>query len=95
MVTTCDHLRLLAGRELKHEVPRKPLRIALDGLIERLGRHPVEHGQIGIDDDLVLAHDEDAALDARQHHGCLGGSLACCAHLAPPRRLLLRVLGLA
>jgi hypothetical protein len=66
VVAICDHLGLLGGIKPEHEIAREPIRIALDLLVQPLGRHAVEHGQMGIDHHAQLAHDDDAALDARQ-----------------------------
>jgi hypothetical protein len=85
VVTVCDHLDLLGGIELKHEVRREALRIALDGLVQRLGRHAIELGQIGVNHHLEPAQHLNAPLDARQQRAC-----RCCgrSHAFPDLRQL-------
>ena len=46
--TVCDHLGLLGRVELEHEIRWKAPRIAFDGLIQGLGGHAVEFGQVGM-----------------------------------------------
>lgn len=41
----------LLGIELEHEIPRKSLAIALDGLHQHVGLYPVQCSQLGINDD--------------------------------------------
>jgi hypothetical protein len=53
--------------ELKREILWKPGSIAPDLLIEALGGHPVEGGQIGIDDKPVAAHDIAAQASLAAH----------------------------
>lgn len=47
---------------------QKPRRIAFNRLIERLGEHTVELGQVGIDDHALATYHPDTALGAG-HHG--------------------------
>ncbi len=77
VITICDHLRLLICRELKHKTPREACRVALDGLVERPGRHPVEFRQIGDDHYLLAANDQDAVLTGRPRFRCRRSSLFC------------------
>ena len=49
VVTVCDPLGLLFGRELKQEVGWKALLVALDLLIQALSGHTIQLGQISID----------------------------------------------
>ena len=48
MIAICDHLGLLGCGELKQKVGWEALPVALDLLIEPLGLHPVEVGQVHI-----------------------------------------------
>jgi len=49
-------IRFLDG-EPEHEVFRKPIHVAAYGLVEDSGLHPVQRGQVGIEDDLLAADD--------------------------------------
>ena len=60
--------------ELEHEIRRKLLGIAFDCLIESLGFHPIQRGQIGIDNDPLTAQH----LDPVCHERGLGSGLAFC-----------------
>jgi hypothetical protein len=42
--------------------PRKPIRVALDLLVQPLGRHDVERNQVGVDHQAQAAQHDDAAL---------------------------------
>jgi len=66
------------GCQLKHEIRRTPLAVTLYLLIELLGRHSVEHGQIPVELHLVTSHEEDATRDPRvgsDGKPCLRGTL--------------------
>ena len=69
VVAICDHLGLLCGGELEHEVGRKPAAVTLDLLVEALGRHAVDLGQIGVDHHAQGAHGLDTRLNARHRQG--------------------------
>jgi hypothetical protein len=49
VVAICDHLHLLALGETKHEVAGKPILVALHLLVQSLGRHAVDQGQVSIE----------------------------------------------
>jgi flagellar hook-length control protein FliK len=48
---------------LQHEIVREALAVALDLLIQAFGRHAIELGQIGVDDDALSTDNQDAAGD--------------------------------
>ena len=73
VVTVCDHLSLLDRIEMKHEIVRKPRRIAFNHLIERLGEHTVELGQVCIHHHAQATNHLDSAIDA-WHHGVRWGT---------------------
>jgi hypothetical protein len=52
-------------RELKHEVSREALAVALYLLVEPLDRDTVKRGKIGIEDDAVPAQDQDAGFNGK------------------------------
>jgi hypothetical protein len=54
VVAICDHLGLLGRGELKHEVLREALGVALDLLVQPLGVHAVQRSQVGVDDHLLI-----------------------------------------
>ena len=62
--------KLLFGK-LKHEICREAFQIAPDLFVEALGRHTVERGQIGIDDDLLPAQQHDGLRDVLGGHECV------------------------
>lgn len=66
MVTSCDHLFTLRRGQWEAEVQREALGVALDGLIQGLGRHGVDVGEIRIDEDRLTANGENAALERCQ-----------------------------
>jgi hypothetical protein len=68
VVAICDHLGLLRGAELEHEIARKTLVVAFDLLVEAPGGYTVEFGEVGIDHYLLATQDLDATFDARQQH---------------------------
>ena len=77
VVAICEHLGLLGGVELVQEIGGEALAVGLDLLIEPLGRHAVQGGQVHVDHHLEAAHYLDAPLDARQQRagrGHRGGS---------------------
>jgi len=41
--------------ELGHEIHWKPLKIALDGLHQHLGLHPVQRGQLNVEHHALLS----------------------------------------
>lgn len=63
VVAICDHLGLLGRGQLKHEVDGKPLPVALDLLVEPLGRDAVKAGQVHVNHHPLATHDVYAALD--------------------------------
>lgn len=65
VVTICDHLHLLVEIELEHESGREPARVPLDRLVQRLGRHPVEGCQVGIDHDRLAPNVDDTTVYRR------------------------------
>lgn len=64
VVTVCDHLDFFRFGKLKPEVGWKAVGVALDSLVQCLGRHAIQFRQIGVDDDLDAAHQLDARFDA-------------------------------
>lgn len=65
---------VLFCRQPKHEIRREALRIASHLLIEPLGRHIIELGEVGIDHDLLATDEQNALLDAdTRQHGAAGG----------------------
>src|SRR5882762_927584 len=76
------------------EVGRKPAAVSLDLLVEPLGWHAVDLGQIGVDHHAQGAHGLDPCLDARHRHG---GHEATFGQLKsrPRRGLRARYIGLA
>lgn len=65
MVAICDHLVALGAADLEDEIDGKALGVALDLLVQPLGGHVVERGEVGVDHDFVAADDEDLPGDAR------------------------------
>lgn len=57
VVAICDHLVALGAAELEDEIDGKAPGVALDLLVQRLGGHAVERGEVGVDHDLVAADD--------------------------------------
>jgi hypothetical protein len=80
VVTICDHLGFLAARQAENEVGWETIGIAFDGLVERLGGHAVEPGEVRIKDDALAAVDEDLLLDA--FDGDDGGDGSFAGHKA-------------
>lgn len=60
VVAVCDHLGLLFGCQLEQKVAGEAVAIALDLLVEPLGGHAVERGQVDIDCHAQPAHGADA-----------------------------------
>ena len=65
VVTICNHLVPLGATELEYKIFWEALRVALNLLMQALGVHVVERGEVGINHDLVVADDEDLPGDAR------------------------------
>ena len=65
VVAICDHLRFLCGRELKHEVRGKAFGVAVDLFVEAFGGHPKKCGQVGVENDLLLAQGENQRFERR------------------------------
>ena len=57
-------------RELEHEIFRKAFPVTPDLLVQPLGGHAIERGEVGVDHDLVAADDENALGDARSGQEC-------------------------
>jgi hypothetical protein len=55
VVTICDHLLLFLVGQLQDEILREPLRVAFDRLVQGLGRHAVNRGQVGVEENLLAA----------------------------------------
>ena len=53
----------LPGRELEHEIRRKPLPVAVYLLIKTLDRNSIELSQSGIEDDFLMAQNHDSGFD--------------------------------
>ena len=51
---------ILFGRKLEHEIYRKPLSVALHLLIQLSDRDAIEFSQIAIEDDPLVAEDQDS-----------------------------------
>jgi len=51
---------------------REALAVAIDLLVQPLGRLAVERGQIGIEEDAPAAHDQDALRDLLDRQRCCG-----------------------
>src|SRR6266516_6244172 len=64
VVTICDHLRLLTIGQEKSEIGWKTIRIALYGLVQRLGHDAVQLGQVAIQNDLFPPDGQDASFEA-------------------------------
>lgn len=62
IVTAWDTNSLL-GCQLKHEVRWKPIAIALNRLIQRLGGYVIEIGKVKVEHDLLAPNQIDSALD--------------------------------
>jgi len=55
-VAICDLERwALFSGELEHEIFREALGIALDLLVESLGGHPVDRGELAVEDDALTS----------------------------------------
>ena len=68
----------LCGQELEHEIHRETLGVALDLFVETFGGHAVKFGQIGIENDLLLAEGEDECFERRAgFHGLVGAKHGC------------------
>ena len=65
MVTICDHLFLLCFGELEKEILRKTPCIALDGLVERLGRNAVNRREVGIEQDFLAPDRADQGFEGK------------------------------
>jgi hypothetical protein len=63
VVTNCDHLIPLCGRQPKGEVDGKPFPVALHRLIQCFGGHPVQLGQVRVQDHPFPAEQEEAPFD--------------------------------
>ena len=63
MVTICNHLVALAFGKRKYEIRWKSSLIALDLLVQTLGRDTIERSEIGIYDRLVATDYQDAMSD--------------------------------
>ena len=59
VVAICDHLLLFCRGQLKNKILRKPCRITSYLLIQAFGRHIVNHGEIGIQQNPLVADGED------------------------------------
>jgi hypothetical protein len=68
VVTICDHLGFFLVGQGKHEIAGEAVPIPPHRLIERLGRHPVQLGEIGIDDDLLSPDHQNPLLDTLDPH---------------------------
>jgi hypothetical protein len=60
VVAICDHLAFLIITENESKVGRKSLRIAFYCLIESLGSHAIQLGQVQIQNDLLTSHGDDS-----------------------------------
>ena len=71
VVAICDHLNLLIGRELEHEVFRESLSITLNLLIQPTCRHAIKLCKVGINYDFNASNQQDALLDTAHFHDSL------------------------
>jgi hypothetical protein len=55
---------VLGARESKHEVGREAMGITSDLLIQPLHRNPIKLSQIHVEDDFVIAENEDLGADS-------------------------------
>jgi len=58
----------LFGGELEHKIFREALGIALDLLVVSLGGHPVDGGELAVEDHTLAAQDEDRTGNALKLH---------------------------
>jgi hypothetical protein len=65
------HRLSLGAREPEHEIRGEPRGVALDLLVQALGRDAIERGELGIEDDPLATQEEDRAGDALNTHGML------------------------
>jgi hypothetical protein len=63
VATICDHLAFFFRGKLKHEILRKATRIALDRLVQCLGRDAIQRGQVSIDHYPMAPHEQNAAFN--------------------------------
>jgi len=68
VVAICDHLGLLVGGQLEHEVARKAALVSLHLLVEPSRRYPIKRGQIRIEDHLLATNEQDPSLDVPDAH---------------------------
>ena len=62
VVASCDHLGLSSHGQPKPEVHREPGSIPSHLLVEPLGRHSIEVGQVSVNDDSFTANEENSLL---------------------------------
>lgn len=60
VVTVCDHLVALGGRQSESKVVGKPVHVSLDRLVQRFRRDGVDLSQVGIEQHLKAANRQDA-----------------------------------
>jgi hypothetical protein len=50
---------------MKAKIFRKAIQVAFDRLIEGFGRHAIETGEVGVDDDLLLPQGQNERFERR------------------------------